>query len=56
LQKQGNIKDQEMYRTFNCGIGMVISVAQNYLDQALTYLDEMGETAWLIGQIEKKVN
>jgi len=53
LQKQGNIEDQEMYRTFNCGIGMVICVAQDYLEQALIYLDKMGETAWLIGQIEK---
>ncbi|MDM8557802.1 phosphoribosylformylglycinamidine cyclo-ligase [Candidatus Parabeggiatoa sp. HSG14] len=52
LQKQGNIADKEMYRTFNCGIGMVVCVAQENLDNALKCLKEMGETAWHIGDIE----
>ncbi|RKZ79956.1 MAG: phosphoribosylformylglycinamidine cyclo-ligase [Candidatus Parabeggiatoa sp. nov. 1] len=52
LQQQGNITDKEMYRTFNCGIGMVICVAPENRDKALNYLKEMGETAWTIGEIE----
>lgn len=51
LQQQGNIAETEMYRTFNCGIGMVVCVAKENLDKALTSLTEMGETAWPIGEI-----
>ena len=52
LQKQGNITDMEMYRTFNCGVGMVVCVAAKNLGNALAYLTEMGETAWQIGEVE----
>jgi phosphoribosylformylglycinamidine cyclo-ligase len=52
LQLKGHIADQEMYRTFNCGIGMVICVAPKNLETALTLLNEMGETAWHIGHIQ----
>jgi phosphoribosylformylglycinamidine cyclo-ligase len=52
LQQQGNITNKEMYRTFNCGIGMVICMAQENIEKALKHLKEMGEMAWLIGEIE----
>jgi phosphoribosylformylglycinamidine cyclo-ligase len=52
LQEQGQINDQEMYRTFNCGIGMVICVAQENVDNTLSILEKMGEPALKIGQIE----
>ncbi len=52
LQEQGNISNREMYRTFNCGIGMVICVPQKNLENALLELKKMGETAWAIGNIE----
>jgi phosphoribosylformylglycinamidine cyclo-ligase len=52
LQKQGHIADREMYRTFNCGIGMVICVASENEQKALNYLTEIGETAWVIGDIQ----
>jgi len=51
LQQQGRVAEQEMYRTFNCGVGMVVCVAQQELDQALSVLTEMGETAWHLGNI-----
>lgn len=51
LQEQGHITDRELYRTFNCGIGMVVCVARENLDKALNCLKEMGETAWNIGDI-----
>jgi len=54
LQKHGNVDMIEMYRTFNCGVGMVICVSEDNKEQALKTLNDQGETAWLIGHIEKK--
>lgn len=51
LQKAGNIADAEMYRTFNCGIGMIVCVAPEHADQALTHLRANGETATVIGAV-----
>jgi len=52
LQEQGNVIDEEMYRTFNNGIGMVICVAQQDAEQTLALLADLGESAYQIGQIE----
>jgi phosphoribosylformylglycinamidine cyclo-ligase len=52
LQKEGQVETAEMYRTFNCGVGMVIGVAEADLDQALAVLEAAGENAWMIGQVE----
>jgi phosphoribosylformylglycinamidine cyclo-ligase len=52
LQKGGNVADAEMYRTFNCGIGMVLVVAPGDAERALTILQEHGEAAHIIGHIE----
>ncbi len=51
LQQQGNIDLQEMYRTFNCGIGMVAIVAAEDVQTTLQILEKHGETAWHIGVI-----
>jgi phosphoribosylformylglycinamidine cyclo-ligase len=40
-----------MYRTFNCGVGMVLAVASSDAEQALTILEENGESPWVIGHI-----
>jgi len=48
----GRIATDEMQRTFNCGVGMVVIVAEHDLDIALTALREAGETAWALGHIE----
>ncbi len=53
LQEGGNIEDSEMYRTFNCGIGMVLAVAPDAAEKALSLLAAQGETAFLIGHIER---
>ena len=42
-----------MYRTFNCGIGMVVIVANEDADAAIDLFNQSGETAWKLGQIEK---
>lgn len=54
LQNEGNIEAQEMYRTFNCGVGMVICVSENDKDKAINSLESSGETAWEIGKVELK--
>ena len=52
IQQQGNIALQEMYRTFNMGIGMTIIVKQAHVAQSLELLAKHGEQAWEIGYIE----
>ena len=56
LQAQGNVETVEMFRTFNCGIGMVVCVTQEHLGQAMKLLQEQGETVWEIGRIDKRAN
>jgi len=53
LQESGDVDDSEMYRTFNCGIGMVLSVAPDSAETVLTILGEQGESAFLIGHVER---
>jgi phosphoribosylformylglycinamidine cyclo-ligase len=52
LQEQGNVEAREMYRTFNCGIGMVLAVAADDAEGVIDMLNQQGETAMLIGSIE----
>lgn len=52
LQQQGNINNTEMYRTFNCGVGMVIVVNEKDATAACEILNAQGETATIIGRIE----
>lgn len=51
LQKEGNISDVEMFRVFNCGVGMVLIVSQNESDKVIQSLKNVGEDAWLIGKV-----
>jgi len=54
LKDEGNIADAELYRVFNCGIGMVAVVGAGDADPALKVLKAAGETAWRIGRIERR--
>jgi len=54
LQKMGNVAPQEMYRTFNCGIGMVVIVAKKDADAALAQLRLDEERATIIGVIRAR--
>lgn len=51
LQENGNITTHEMYRTFNCGVGLIIAVPEEALESALSLLQANGEEAWHIGHI-----
>ena len=52
LQQQGNVSRHEMYRTFNCGVGMMLVVPADQLEAALTNLQAAGENAWYLGEIQ----
>ena len=54
LQDTGSIEDDEMYRTFNCGIGMVLFVDKDNETATLDQLRELGETAYVIGRTERQ--
>jgi phosphoribosylformylglycinamidine cyclo-ligase len=51
LQAQGNIEPEEMARTFNCGIGMVIAVAPDDAAGVIANLESAGETVHQVGHI-----
>lgn len=51
LADAGNVERDEMYRTFNMGIGMVLAVAEQDCDDMLDRLKGLGERAWVIGEI-----
>ena len=53
LQKWGNIDIDEMYSTFNMGVGMVIVVSKNELDAITTYLSKIQEDFYFLGEIKK---
>jgi len=52
LQEQGNVDRFEMYRTLNCGVGMVICVPDAQCNTALALLKDLGETAWRLGSVD----
>jgi phosphoribosylformylglycinamidine cyclo-ligase len=54
LQQQGNISQDEMYRTFNCGIGMVVMVAAAVADRAQSLLTAEGEQVYRLGVIRPR--
>ena len=56
LQENGNIATHEMYRTFNCGVGMVLVVPADKLEKSLEILQAQGENAWHIGEIQAAVS
>ena len=52
MQEAGNVEQNEMYRTFNMGIGMVLAVAATDVDDILSRLNGLDEQAWLIGEVK----
>ncbi len=54
LREMGNVDAQEMFRTFNCGIGMVVVIAAADADTAIKHLQASGETVSRIGVIRTR--
>jgi phosphoribosylformylglycinamidine cyclo-ligase len=53
LQQQGGVADAEMYRVFNCGIGMVAVVAPEHAQTISAALRAQGETVYQLGDIRE---
>lgn len=51
LRDAGNVERDEMYRTFNMGIGMVLAVSENQAEEIIDRLKGLDEQAWCIGEI-----
>ena len=51
LQAQGRVADAEMHRVFNCGIGLVLVLAEADASRAVALLQAAGERAWVAGRI-----
>jgi phosphoribosylformylglycinamidine cyclo-ligase len=51
LQREGQVADAEMYRVFNCGIGMTVHLAPSNADRAIGILRQMGQEAIVIGEV-----
>ena len=51
LQQQGNVEEAEMYRTFNCGIGLIVCAHSAEVNLALDILQQQGIGARVIGEI-----
>jgi phosphoribosylformylglycinamidine cyclo-ligase len=51
LRAEGRVADEEMYRVFNCGIGMTVQVAAGDADRALSVLSQAGQPALVIGEV-----
>ncbi len=52
LQSEGRIAAAELYRTFNCGLGMAVVLPAADADRAIDLLTAHGEQAWIAGRIE----
>ena len=51
IKSWGNVDWREMFRTFNCGVGMVIIIDKNFVDEVTAYLDAAGEKFYKIGRV-----
>lgn len=56
IQQEGNIDIKEMYKTFNCGIGLILIVDSAYSEDIIKYLNSNGEVAFKIGNMIKRIN
>ena len=51
LQANGDVEDEEMYKVFNMGVGMVVVLSPNDMDAALSSLSASGESTYFIGEV-----
>ncbi len=51
IQEIGNISEHEMFNVFNMGIGMMLIVDENCVNETIEILENMGEKAYLIGEV-----
>ena len=51
LQREGGVERDEMFRAFNMGVGMVVTVASDRADALTQELNAAGQQAWIVGEI-----
>ncbi|XP_060054628.1 trifunctional purine biosynthetic protein adenosine-3 isoform X2 [Erinaceus europaeus] len=51
LQKEGHLSEEEMARTFNCGVGAALVVSEDQATQVLQNIEQHKEEAWVIGKV-----
>jgi phosphoribosylformylglycinamidine cyclo-ligase len=51
LKEAGNVSEEEMLRTFNCGIGLIAIVPETYAQDMVSLLRGMHEKAYIIGDV-----
>jgi phosphoribosylformylglycinamidine cyclo-ligase len=51
LQRSGSVPDEEMFRAFNMGVGLVMAAAPEHEASVLSMLTASGETAWRVGEV-----
>ena len=56
LQRAGRIEESELFRTFNCGVGMILVVPAEQLNSALSTLADLELDAWHIGEIRGDIS
>ena len=54
LQEHGNVTSHEMYRTFNCGVGLIMAVDADKADSIVDFMKTQGENAWVIGELSER--
>ncbi|MBW2272847.1 MAG: phosphoribosylformylglycinamidine cyclo-ligase [Deltaproteobacteria bacterium] len=54
IEREGGIPQSELLRVFNCGIGLVLSVPRNQVEDIIHRLRGLGERAYVIGEIERR--
>ena len=54
LQEHGNISNADMYRIFNCGIGMTLILDESLKDEAIACIKAQGYSSFYIGDIHNK--
>lgn len=56
VQQKGNVASEEMYRTFNMGIGMALVVEPGHAESIRTLLEKWGDRAYIIGKMVKRTD
>jgi len=56
IKRTGNVSDDDMWLTFNCGIGMAIVLPADEASAAIARLETLGETVFTLGEIVKASN
>lgn len=51
LQREGHVSEEEMARTFNCGVGAVLVVSEDQQKEVLRELEKQQEESWVIGMV-----